>query len=279
MAVRILIVEAYDKAGRKEIGAVGCTVASTLYQRMLKRLLPDIETEIVMPADIGSSLPLGTDLNSFDGIAWTGSSLTIYKDEDRVTRQIDFAREAFRQGVPSFGSCWAIQIAAMAAGGSCRKNPNGREFGIGRRITLTRAGREHPMYFGKRETFDALSSHLDEVATLPPGAQILATNDMTSVQAAQIRHDMGTFWGLQYHPEFDLHEIARLTHCRRRALIEDGFFGSEEAVDNLINRFEALHEDPTRTDIAWAHDIASDVTDPNIRELEVRNWLEHQVLK
>jgi len=62
-----------------------------------------------------------------------------------VRGQLDLARAAFAARVPSFGSCWAAQIAVVAAGGIVRANPRGREMGIARKIALTPEGRGHPM--------------------------------------------------------------------------------------------------------------------------------------
>ena len=59
-----------------------------------------------------------------------------------VTRQIDFARAAFAAGVPVRGSCWGLQLAVAALGGSVRRNPRGRELPIARAITVTEAGRQ-----------------------------------------------------------------------------------------------------------------------------------------
>ena len=75
-----------------------------------------------------------------------------------VAKQIDLTRRAYRAQVPSFGSCWAAQIAVVAAGGQVQPNPNGREMGIARKIELTPAGRAHPMYEGKASVFDFTSS-------------------------------------------------------------------------------------------------------------------------
>src|SRR6266403_1796200 len=60
--------------------------------------------------------------------------------------------------VPSFGSCWAAQMAVVAAGGMVRANPRGREMGIARKIALTPEGRGHPLYAGKGAVFDAFIS-------------------------------------------------------------------------------------------------------------------------
>ncbi|MFG1375220.1 hypothetical protein V5F32_23900 [Xanthobacter oligotrophicus] len=52
-----------------------------------------------------------------------------------------------------------------------RLNPKGREVGFGRRIRTTPEGAQHPMFAGKPPVFEAMTVHLDEVETLPEGAQ------------------------------------------------------------------------------------------------------------
>ena len=146
---RFLVVDGYTAAGREDLEAGGASTAGLLYQRMLKRWAPEGHVDIVYPADPGVSLPTGAALRDYDGLAWTGSSLTIWKENDpNVVPQIELMKEAFRLGVPSFGSCWAAQIGAVAAGGRCVAHPWGREMGIARKIRLTDAGRGHPMYTG-----------------------------------------------------------------------------------------------------------------------------------
>lgn len=91
-------------------------------------------------------------------------------------------------GLPQYGSCWAAQIAVMAANGHCGKNPRGREMGIARKIALSPEGRAHPMFEGKPTVFDAFTSHNDEITHISPGGLHLAGSDFTSVQAVAIRH-------------------------------------------------------------------------------------------
>jgi len=239
---------------------------------MLRKCLPGCECDIVHPADPGASLPKGTALEQYDGIAWTGCSLTIYEDDPRVGPQIDLAREAYRSKVPSFGSCWAAQMAVVAAGGIVRANPRGRE------MALTPEGRGHPLYFGKGSVFDGFISHVDEVTHLPPGAVLLASNAFTHVQAVAVTHQGGSFWGLQYHPEYDLHELARLTWCRLDKLVKLGFFRDRAAGEAYVALLETLHQDPGRKDIAWLLGIDEDVTNEDIRLAEVRNWIERLVI-
>ena len=275
---RFLVIDGYYRDGREELAAGGATPAGDLYARMLKRCLPGCHVDIIYPADPGVVLPQGTGLTSYDGIAWTGSSLTIHADEPGVASQIELAKAAFEAKVPSFGSCWAAQIAVVAAGGRCAANPRGREMGIARKISLTPEGRAHPMYTGKISVFDAFISHEDEITHLPPGAISLASNAFCSMQAVSVIHKGGTFWAVQYHPEYDLHELARLTYCRIEKLVSRGFFADGEAARDYILKLETLHQDPSREDLAWLLGIDSDITSEDVRQIEVRNWIENLVL-
>ncbi len=278
--LRFLVIDGYNREAREELVAGGATLAADQYVAMLKTSTPGgaADCDVLFPADLGSSLPAGAELAAYDGIAWTGCSLTVFDDDPRVHTQIEFCRAAFRAGVPGFGSCWAAQIAVVAAGGMCAPNPRGREMGFARKIALTPEGRAHPLYEGKASVFDAFISHVDEVTELPDGAVLLASNDFTRVQSVSVTWRGGEFWGLQYHPEYDLHEMARLTWCRIDLLMKLGFFRTREDGEAHVDLLEALHRDPSRTDIAWRLGIDSDVMDERFRRTEVRNWIEHLVI-
>ena len=275
---RILILEGYTKKARDELQAGGASLAGDLYAAMLQKCLPEAKCEILYPADPGVALPQGSALTDYDAIAWTGCSLTVFEDVPEVRSQVEFARAAFAAGIPSFGSCWAAQIAVVAAGGIVQPNPRGREMGIARKVALTPEGRGHPMYEGKTSVFDAFISHVDEITHLPPGAVRLSGNAFTPVQSVAVTHQGGVFWGLQYHPEYNLREIARLTYCRIDKLMSLGFFADRQAALDYVKLLETLYEDPSRGDIAWLLGIDEDVTNEDIRCLEVRNWIDRLVI-
>ena len=278
-APRFLVIDGYTRAARDELQSGGASVASDLYVGMLERCGPaGTECDVVFPADPGANLPAGATIRDYDGVAWTGCSSCVFSGEPDVAVQIEFARECFRRGVPAFGSCWAAQIAVVAAGGEVALNPNGREMGIARGITLTDEGRAHPLYEGKPAVFDAFTSHDDEVTVLPNGAARLSGNDFTRVQSVVVEQEDAEFWGLQYHPEYNLHEMARLMFCRLEKLVRLGFFADEAAGMAHIDQLEALHADPSRDDIASALDIKPDVMDESLRTVEVGNWINHLVL-
>jgi GMP synthase (glutamine-hydrolysing) len=273
-----LVIDGYTKAGRDDLEAGGATTAGVLYRAMLERWAPGCTVDILHPTDPGSTLPTGADLGSYDGLAWTGSSLTIWKSDDpNVAPQLELMKAAFEASIPSFGSCWAAQIGVVAAGGRCVAHPWGREMGIARKIRLTDVGRGHPMYVGKPTVFDAFISHDDEVTHLPPGAECLASNAYTRLQAVSVHHRGGLLWAVQYHPEYDLHELARLTHCRTDKLVGLGFFQGPADARVYIDDLEALHADPSRKDLAWRLGIDADVMSPDVRQIEVRNWIEQLV--
>ncbi len=276
---RLLVLDGYSKEGREDLRSGGATTAGELYARMLKACAPrGAEVDIVCPADPDAALPAGAAIGQYDGIAWTGSSLTVFSDDPKVTTQIEFAKAAFDARVPGFGSCWAAQIAVIAAGGRCAANPKGKEMGIARKIALTPEGRAHPLYSGKKSVFDAFISHDDEITHLPPSGSLLASNGHTQVQAVTVTHKGGVFWGLQYHPEYDLHELARLCYCRKQKLTDRGFFLDTDAAQAFVDQLEALHQDPNRKDIAWLLGIDADVMNEDIRRAEVRNWIDLLVL-
>lgn len=275
----IAILNGYPRQSRENFDRTGVGHPHDFIRDFLQRYLPSAVVETWFVADPDQDLPGGAGLADYAGIIWTGSDLTIYHEDDpRVTRQIALARLIFEAGVPSYGSCWGIQMAAVAAGGAVAKHPKGREWCIARDIQLTDAGRRSPLMEGKPERFDGFIMHLDEVIRLPPGGTLLATGDHTRVQALEVKHGKGTFWSTQYHPEFNLREMGRLIAARAKPLTQEGFFAKEEDVAGFAAQLEALHNDPQSASLRETLKIGDDILDPAIREVELRNWVDHLVL-
>ncbi len=276
--IRLLIVDGYPKASRRELMDCGAGTAGDLYVKMLDGIMDGLATRIVYPTDTGAGLPKGMSLADFDGIAWTGCNLNVHDGSAAVKTHLDLAGAALEAGIPAFGSCFGAQLAVTATGGEVRVNPRGREMGIARKISLTDAGRAHPMFAGRNPAFEAFISHNDEIVTLGPDALHLAGNVHTPVQAVAVSKGKGTFWAVQYHPELDLHEMARLISCRFRVMVRQGYFRDAEAGMEVVDLMETLHGDPKRKDIAWMLGIDGDVTDAAVRTNEVGNWLKKQVV-
>ena len=150
--------------------------------------------------------------------------------------------------------------------------------GIARKISQTAAGWNHPMFEGKPLVFDAFISHEDMITAMPENSTVLAGNAFTDIQAAEIVHQGGTFWGTQYHPEYTLHEMARLIVAREEKLIAGGFFQCHDDVMSLVNQMEALAQCPDRKDLRWRLAIDDDLLSDSIRQCEFKNWLFKMVI-
>jgi len=275
--MRLLVAESSPPEARdKRRESVGMSSGET-YLETLKRLAPQAECHQVKPADRGSELPNGTELQAYDAVFLTGSPLHLWQDTEEVTREIAFMRAVFASNTPSFGSCAGLQLAAIAAGGTVRPIGERREAGFARRITRTQAGREHPLLQRRPAAWDAPAFHTDEVETLPADSTLLASNEATHVQAAEIRHDGGVFWGVQYHPEISLSEVAGALRRQSSDLIEKQLARSEADVESFAALVDELGAAPHRRDLQWRLGLSEDVTDVQKRTLEMSNFIEHLV--
>ncbi len=273
--LRFLIVDGYPPENREQFTQVGMKWAAHLYRDLLLTYVPDAEYHLAFPSDPGVRLPDESTLRQYHAVLWTGCSLTVYHEHDaRVIKMLDLVKLAYKWGVPQFGSCWGAQIAVYAAGGKVEANPKGREMGLGRKIFLTEEGRNHPMYKGKPLVFDGFISHDDHITELPPGAKWLASNSFSRVQAVAVEHENGVFWATQYHPEYNLYEMARLIIARAEKLIKYNFFKNEEDLQAYVEKMQILATNPDRKDLRWQLAIDEDVLDDSIRHCEFINWLQ-----
>jgi GMP synthase (glutamine-hydrolysing) len=272
---RILVIDGNVAEIRaRQVAALGYDSGNG-YARVLKHIDASLEVDIVNTAD-GAALPAGTSLSSYDGVTMTGSALNIYNGGAPVTRQVELAKAVFDAGVPFFGSCWGLQVAVTAAGGEVRANPCGREFGFARRVLLNDDGRKHALFAGKPAAFEAPTIHRDAVSTLPAGAVTLATNDF-GIQALAFSHGRGTFWGVQYHPEYDYLDIAAAAERYGEILVKEGMFRDLAALAAFAAELRALQENPADPVLLWKHGLGSAMCAEPERLLEIRNWLEQQV--
>ncbi len=248
--------------------------AGESYGATLEQMYPGVRIDRIAPADEDAQVLDARRIAAYDAVFVTGSPLHVYDDTPEVRRQVAFMRAVFASGVPSFGSCAGLQLAVAAAGGTVRKMPERIEAGIARRITASDAGRGHPLLAGRPAAWDAPAIHGDEVETLPPGATLLAGNAVTRVQAAEIRHDGGIFWGVQYHPELSPGEIAVALRRQIASLIEAGLAHDEATVERRAALLDALHDAPDDRALLWELGIDRHFADEALRRTEIANFIE-----
>jgi len=274
---RVLVIDGNRAEIRARQVAAGGHDSGDGYALVLRGLLPELACDIVRPADAEPRLPQGVQLADYDGVAITGSALNVYDGGPHIERQLSLARAVFATGVPFFGSCWGLQVAVAVAGGKVAANPLGREFGFARRIALTPAGRAHPLFAGKPDVFEAIAVHKDRIEALPPGATVLATNEM-GLQAAEVPFDRGVLWGVQYHPEYSFAEIAATASRYAEPLVADGLFRDAADLDRWAAELRALEATDKPRHLVWRHGLGPALLDPAQKLAELDNWLRRQVL-
>lgn len=272
---RLLIVEGNPEDRRRRAEALGVASASALYARAISAHFPEIAIDIAFAADPMPWLHQGRSFGDYFGMVVGGSSLHAYDDAFEVTNQIALLRAACEAGLPVLGSCWGLQIAAVAAGGRVERSPSGREVGIARKIARTPAGRAHPLLGGRPDCFDAPCIHYDEVTALPEGCTLLAGNAHSAIQAAIVPLGRSEVWGVQYHPEFDLGHVADLYRLYADDMVAQGFFADAEECRRFAERTRALGEAPdAHPDLAWQMGVDADLLDDRRRRSEIVAWVE-----
>ena len=272
---KILLMEGNIAERRAKGAALGVRSSSGIYRDSLLAHFPDLEIDIFNPED---PLPGRNALAAYDGMIISGSGLHAYDTDFAVTNQIALVREAAEAGLPIFGSCWGLQIAAMAAGGLVEYHAQGREVGFARKIMVTEAGRNHPMFARKGPVFDAPCIHYDEVTRLPERATLLATNAHSEVQAALIPLANSEIWAVQYHPEFDAPHLADLYRLYADDMVGQGFFADLNELEDYAARLTALDSHPDNAALAWQLGVDADITDDARRRAEIIAWVENCVI-
>jgi len=272
--LKFLIAESETATERDERREHAGKSSGETYAATLSQLRPEADITIVAPADADAKPLAPADLARYDAVFVTGAPLHVYDDSPEVRRQLAFMRSVFASGTPSFGSCAGLQLAVAAAGGTVRKMER-MEAGISRRIVPTEEGRSHPLLNGRGSCWDAPAIHGDEVEALPATATLLASNAVSKVQAVEIRHDVGVFWGVQYHPELAPGEIAVALRRQAQDIVDAGLAETIEDVERRADQLDVLQHDPGRTTALWALGVDSRFADEANRRLELMNFLKH----
>lgn len=270
---RLLSMEGSSAAARDRAARLRQETTGAIYVRALLAEDPSLTIDILYGADQGAAPP--SDLSSYDGFVISGSALHAYDDLPEVKRQIDWVRLVATSGMPIFGSCWGLQICAVAGSGLVQRNSAGAEMGIARKIAPTAAGRDHPMLAGRAASFDAPCIHYDDVARLPEGSVILASNSHCPVQAAVMPLGNSLAWGVQYHPEFDLPYLAAMYEGYEEEMTGTAFFNDRGELHAHIADLRAVASADEASPLAWRMGIDADLLDGRTRRTELRNWLRH----
>jgi GMP synthase (glutamine-hydrolysing) len=114
--------------------------------------------------------------------------------------------EVLPSDVPTFASCFGLQVLTLALGGRMVRDPQNREVGS---ITLktTDAATTDPLFSAMPREFFGQAGHTDHAVDTPPGAVLLASSDKCAVNAFRV---LGRpVWATQFHPELDPDAVAK----------------------------------------------------------------------
>ena len=145
--MNILIVDGNEKEASQKYKVLGMDTQYEVYKKVLENLSYNkLNISIFHPSVNNNYLPKGVNLEDFNGIVWTGSTLNIYDMTPSIINQINLAKTLFTKKNKIFGSCWGLQVLVTAAGGKIRKNPKGLEAVIAKKIIINENGLSHDMY-------------------------------------------------------------------------------------------------------------------------------------
>ncbi|MBA4756359.1 MAG: type 1 glutamine amidotransferase [Sphingobium sp.] len=269
----ILLMEGSSQPARERAAHLGQETTAEVYVRALLAENPNLQIDVLYGADEGAQPPRSPE--NYAGFVISGSALHAYDNEPDVTRQIDWVRRVADAGLPILGSCWGLQICAVAGGGAVERNDAHAEMGFARKIVPTTDGLGHPLLTDRASAFDAPCIHYDHVSRLPEGSVLLASNSRCPVQAAVIPLGRSIAWGVQYHPEFDLPHLAEIYEGYGDDMVGGQFFDTRNMLDSHIADLRIAAEAAVDAPVVWRLGIDTDILDGSIRRTELRNWLRH----
>ena len=251
------------------------------FAETLRRLDPDVDILHVScvtdaPPSGGASMreALTTGrMAGLSGVLFAGSPIQMHEETAETRAAAAFMERVYASGVPSFGSCAGLQMAAVGAGGTVKPREDGMEAGFARGIVACEP--DHPLVRGRPLTWDALAMHSSEIDRLPSGMTVLARTRATPVQAAEIRSGEGVHWGVQYHPELSPGEIAGALRRAAGTLAQSGLAPDRGALERHAAMIEALGAGPARRDLAWQMGVQVEIADETWRTVEIANFLAH----
>jgi GMP synthase-like glutamine amidotransferase len=140
------------------------------------------------------------DLDGFDGLVVLGGAQSALDDETTSPELVgvrSLLRQALDADLPTLAICLAAQLLAEVGGGKVRTGVDGPE--VGATLVAKRDAADADPVFGPLPLSpDVIQWHHDEIAELPTGATLLASNPFYANQAFRVgRH----VYALQFHIE------------------------------------------------------------------------------
>jgi GMP synthase (glutamine-hydrolysing) len=195
------------------------------YEDMFRRLFAGHDDVDIVAYDVvAGAMP--SEPEECDAWLTTGSRYSVNDDETWIRALEGFVRRVAAAEVPFIGICFGHQLLAKALGGSVVRSGHG--WGVGVKEVAV------PPELGLGDTYRVLTSHQDQVETIPLGAEILGWNEHCPVSMFRVGSGM---LGIQGHPEFDTAYSRALMELRRgkaipEPVVEEGLASLDQAPDS-----------------------------------------------
>ncbi len=174
------------------------------YDVLFRDLLTPHGVEVRAWSLIDGQVPAS--LGECDGWVIGGSRHSVNDDLPWVSTLLDLVREAAAAERPLVGVCFGHQAIARALGGTVERSAHGLQ-----------AGAVDYRWCDGSGGFRLIAMHEDQVITVPPGAEVLATADECDRAVFTVGERV---LGVQPHPDFDA-VVSRALVERRRGDLGD----------------------------------------------------------
>ena len=258
MSLNILIVEGNNSDDSSVfVKAVGATAADNLKKLVLK-LEPNSNTKIINPSNDNETKEALKNINQYNGIIFTGGAMRINDMTIEIKKHINFASNCFKHDKKILAICWGLQVCSTAAGGSVAPAKNGAHIGIATDVIINKEGQDNIIYKNKKTIFTSPAFNYDEVCQIPEGATLLSSDKVNQNMALHFKPGKSEVWGLQYHPDYEYHQMISLANARKDRIIKNKQFKDDNDFENHMNY---IKEEDKKLNF-------------KNRTCEVRNWLD-----
>ena len=259
MSLNILIVEGnIPKDSEVFIRAAGASASVNLKNLVLK-LEPNSNVKIINPGIDEETKKALEVINIYHGIIFTGGAMRINDLTDEIKKHINFASNCFNHKKKILAICWGLQVCSTAAGGRVATGKNGAHIGIASSVEINKEGQKNLIYKNKKIKFTTPAFNFDEVCETPEGATLLSSDKVNKVMCVYFKSGNSEIWGLQYHPDYEYHQMINLSNERKDQMIANKYFKDKNDFENHINY---IKDEDKKLDF-------------ENRTCEVKNWLNY----
>jgi GMP synthase-like glutamine amidotransferase len=180
------------------------------YPEMFSSLLTQADPTLTFTLYDAKHDHLPSHVNACDAYLITGSRHSVNEGLPWISKLEDFILDLHAAQKKIIGICFGHQLIAKTLGGKVIKSPGGWGVGMSKnKITQQKSWMNPPL-----DKFNLLMSHQEQVVELPPGAEVLASNEACPFYMIQIGNNLT----VQGHPEFSKDYSRALIEYRKDIL-------------------------------------------------------------